>query len=123
MPEATIKLSDADTKAAIAAAVVSVLTPEAMQDSLRVVLEKMMSPPEYSYGRKISPIQDLFEDAVKKRVTEEVDRLFAADDGFRAKIRQLVIDAMNGLFDNVALRELMVTKLSSAFAAALSGGR
>lgn len=120
MADAIVKLSEDDTRRAVAAAVAAALTPEVMAQSLSYVLDEMMKPPKSSYGDQRPTMRRLFDDAVAARVKEEVERLVITEPN-RSKISSLVQDGITLLFDDSTLRGQMVSGIANAVATKIGG--
>jgi hypothetical protein len=121
MADAIVKLSEDDTRRAVAAAVAAALTPEVMTRSLVYVLDEMMKEPKNAYGGDLrTPMRKLFDEAVTARAKVEVERLIVEEPN-RSKIEKLVQDSLTLLLDDPLLRERMVSGIANAIATKIAG--
>jgi hypothetical protein len=121
MAEALVKLSEDETRRAVAVAVAACLTPEVMSAALAHVLDDMMKPSQFDYPNKRSKVVQLFEEAICKRAAGVIDSMIDADENFQVEISRLLGDAVRKVFAEGEARNRVVEAMAAAFARKLSG--
>ncbi len=117
MPDLKFQIDSEDAKAAVQEALMGVLTPAKRDELVRGAIEQLLK----GNWQTSSELQQIFANGARSVAREVFAEEFAKPE-VRAKIRELVVAAFEGVFEKDRL-EPLVEKLGDSIAKALGGDR
>lgn len=121
---AELKIDDATMTGLVTKALVEGLSPETRQamieDSIKAHLLVKPAKRNYYDPEPLSPLQEAFNRATYEVAMKVCRETLTEDPAFRAKVKQLYMDACSRIFDKPDAYDTLVNKLAGAIDAALT---
>jgi hypothetical protein len=99
-------------------AVLESLTPVKREEIIAQAIKKLFEPDNSSYGRKTSPLEDIFQQA-SQAVARQVVAAELEKPENKAAIQAMVVEAFQKMITDTARREKAVERMADALTAAL----
>jgi hypothetical protein len=123
--ELKLQLTDDNLKAIMSEAIMTALTEEQRAVLIKGALQYLLTaPPSSGYNSRppTTPIQDAFNEAVRKVAFKVCEEAVSADGELKRQIDTLVADVAKRAFAEDR-REKLITKMADAVTSALTGER
>jgi hypothetical protein len=113
-----VKIENVDMQALVAGQVLAMLSPVAREKLIESALTQLLSG-KVGYDGK-NAITRAVDEALSKLAVELCRQVLAADEALVEKMKSLVTEAVNRVFDEGAVREQIIEKFAESIRAALS---
>lgn len=123
-----LNLTEKDLNEVLSAAILELLSPDKREELVKEAVKALITsagPPPNAYSSQPTPslIQRAVADAARKVAEKLVEEQLASDEQFKARVRQLVIEAYDAVFNDEVARAKIVAGLGEALQTALMKGR